>query len=298
MNRILGAVAGVAALVGVIIFFCCFDTLEYQELGLNFSWISQTVEDRAYTSGRYYLGLGNHFIKYPRMVTSVSFIDDANDANYRGPALQSRTLDGLNVRLEVSFQYRINALNLYDLFQTLGTDYEKTFVRMAIEQLTTSATKYNASFFFTNRTQISEEMKETLSDHFGVHGFAEIPMFQLRSYHLPQEFEDAISETLSAQQNIITTQQLQRSKTVQFNTRVMQAEKQLEQRRAQAAGEAAAIEKQNEAFNTQFNTTQLLLVDALEGIIRTTSWTSAQLLEYLRLKAVRNHPAEKTTIRI
>lgn len=298
MNRILIAVAAVALVVGVVIFINCFDTLEYQELGLNFSWISQSVEDKAYTSGRYYLGLGNHFIKYPRMVTSMSFIDSMDDPNFRGPALQSRTLDGLNVRLEVSFQYRINSLNLYGLYTTLGTSYEQTFVRMAIEQLTTSATKYNASFFFTNRTQISEEMKETLSNHFNLHGFAEIPMFQLRAYHLPQQFEDAISETLSAQQNIITTEQLQKSKVVQFNTRVMQAEKKLEAKVTQAAGEASAIEKQNEAFNTQYKLTQDLLVEALVGIQQTTSWSTQQLLEYLKLKAVRSHPAGKTTIRI
>merc|ERR1712107_896469 len=96
----------VALCTMAILFFSSFDTLEYQEVGLNYSWISETVEDKPYMSGRYYLGIGNHFIKFPKMVKSVFFIDDPN-AERHGPALQSRTRDGLNVNLEVSFQYRL-----------------------------------------------------------------------------------------------------------------------------------------------------------------------------------------------
>merc|ERR1719440_2118932 len=145
----------------IVLFFMSFDTLEYQEMGLNYSWISETVERETYASGRYYLGVGNHFIKFPSMVKSVFFLDDMSP-NSQGPALQSRTRDGLNVRLEVSFQYRLIFKDLYKLYTTLGVHYEKTLVRMAIEQLTTAATVHNAHNFFNNRTIIAEEMHELL----------------------------------------------------------------------------------------------------------------------------------------
>lgn len=216
-------VAVVAAISLAVLFFFSFDTLEYQEYGLNFSRISETVERKPYTSGRYYLGIANHFIRFPRMVNSVLFSDEDAGAK-QGPALQSRTRDGLNVRLEVSFQYRLKFEKVYDLYSTLGKDYEPTFLRMAIEQLATAATDHSAHFFFTNRTAISAVMHQRLNDHFQERAFSEVPFFQLRTVHLPHDFEEAIRETQVKQQDIQIATLEQKTKTVTFKTRVLQAE--------------------------------------------------------------------------
>eukprot|EP00435_Cladocopium_sp_Y103_P028290 s1561_g7.t1 len=181
-------VAVVAAISLAVLFFFSFDTLEYQEYGLNFSRISETVN-------------------------SVLFSDEDAGAK-QGPALQSRTRDGLNVRLEVSFQYRLKFEKVYDLYSTLGKDYEPTFLRMAIEQLATAATDHSAHFFFTNRTAISAVMHQRLNDHFQERAFSEVPFFQLRTVHLPHDFEEAIRETQDIQ--IATLEQ--KTKTVTFKT--------------------------------------------------------------------------------
>jgi len=287
----------VAAATLIILFLLSFDTLEYQEMGLNYSWISETVEDKPYTSGRYYLGLGNHFIKFPKMVKQVCFIDEIME-DTKGPALQSRTRDGLNVRLEVSFQYRIKFEKLYELFTTLGQNYQQTFLRMAIEQLTTAATMHDAHFFFSNRTIISTEMHKMLNSHFQEHAFSEIPFFQLRTVHLPTEFEGAIRDTQVKQQDIQTAIQEQKTNRVSFRTKVLQAEQEVKVLKNQADGEAAAILAQNDAYCKQYRFTQTLQQTALKQLMTSAGWTSKQLLEYLRIRAVRDHPSEKTTIRM
>jgi len=297
MKAFLMGVAAVAALVLGILFLCSFDTLEYQEMGLNYSWISETIEDKAYTAGRYYLGIGNHFIKFPKMVKSVFFLDDLSQET-QGPALQSRTKDGLNVRLEVSFQYRIKFTDVYQMYTTLGPSYQDTFIRMAIEQLATAATMHNAHFFFSNRTTISAEMHKMLDGHFQQHGFAEIPFFQLRTVHLPKEFEEAIKETQVKQQEIQIATLEQKTKRVTFQTKVLQAEQQVKVLQNQAAGEAASIMAANEAYCKQYRITQTLQSQALKQLMAASGWTSKQLLEYLRIRAVRDHPSEKTTIRM
>lgn len=284
-------------MVLVILFLCSFDTLEYQEMGLNYSWISETIEEKAYGSGRYYLGLGNHFIKFPKMVKSIFFLDDLTTET-QGPSLQSRTKDGLNVRLEVSFQYRIKFNEVYKMYTTLGPHYEQTFIRMAIEQLTTSATMHNAHFFFSNRTTISTEMHKMLDGHFQQHGFAEIPFFQLRTVHLPTEFEDAIKETQVKQQEIQIAQLEQKTQRVTFQTRVLQAEQHVKVVQNQAAAEAASIMAQNDAYCKQYRITQTLQSQALKELMSASGWTAKQLLEYLRIRAVRDHPSELTTIRM
>jgi len=297
MNQaVLVPVLVVAAATLVVLFFLSFDSLEYQEYGLNYSRISETVEKKPYTSGRYYLGIANHFIKFPRMVNSVLFTDD-NDNTRQGPALQSRTKDGLNVRLEVSFQYRLQFDKVYDLYKTLGQDYEPTFLRMAIEQLATAATDHSAHFFFTNRTSIGAVMHDRLTKHFEERGFSEVPFFQLRTVHLPAEFEEAIRETQVKQQDIQIATLEQKTKTVTFKTKVLQAEQNVKVMVNEAEAEASSIQASNRAYCQQFQVTQDLQTSALVELARSAGWSSQQLLEYMRIRALRDHPGNRSLIR-
>jgi len=287
----------VVIVTSVIFLFLGFDTLEYQEMGLNYSWISETVERTTYSSGRYYLGVGNHFLKFPSMVKSVFFLDDMSP-NTQGPALQSRTRDGLNVRLEVSFQYRLRFNDLYKLYSTLGLNYEATMVRMSIEQLTTAATEHNAHNFFNNRTTIGEEMHKMLEHHFKLHAFAEVPFFQLRTVHLPDDFEAAIQETQVKQQEIQIASAEQSQNKVTYETTVLQAEQAVQVMANQGEAEAASILAQNDAFCRQYEVTQSLQAEALRKLMGAANWKSEQLLEYMRIRAVREHDASRTTIKI
>jgi len=284
--------------VTLIILFCfSFGTVEYQEIGLNYSWISQTIEEKPYSNGRYFLGIGNSFIKFPRMVVSVFFLNDLAQ-NVHGPALRSRTKDGLNVELEISFQYRLKPMEVFSMYQTLGAAYEKTYVRMAIEQLTTAATKHDAHFFFTNRTTISDEMHRTLEHLFNESAYAEVPFFQLRTVHLPSEFEDAIKETQVKQQEIQIAELEQKTKTVTFKTKVLQAEQAVRVMNNQAQAEAASVQAHNAAYNKQYLYTQDLQTSSLQALKSAAAWGSAELLEYLRIRAVQDHPSELTTIKL
>jgi len=297
MARWCAPVAAVAVVTLLVLLWCSYDTLEYQEMGLNYSWISETVQKEPYIAGRHYLGLGNHFIKFPQMVKSVVFVDDLSGET-QGPALQSRTKDGLTVRLEVSFQYRLIFKELFNLYTTLGTGYERTMVRMGIEQLTTAATMHNANSFFNNRTIIGEEMHKMLSTHFGKYAFAEVPFFQLRTVHLPEDFEKAIQDTQVKQQEIQIAAAEQNQNRITFETHVLQAQQAVRVMANKAAGEAASIMAQNDAYCRQYNITQSLQSEALSKLKKEAGWDTEQLLEYMRVRAMRVHPAERSTIQL
>lgn len=279
----------------LLLLMASFDTLEYQELGLRYSWISETIEQSTYRSGRYYLGLGNRFVKFPAMVRPIYFEDHPSQP-VQGPAVRSRTADGLNVLLEISFQYKLIPEQLYELYSTLGGDYEKIFVRIAVEQLTSAATFYDANSFFVNRTVIGPEMHEHLRTHFRDHVFADVPFFQLRSVHLPTAFEDAIQETQVKQQDIQIAEAEQQSKKVQFGTKVIQAEQQVKVLKNQADAEAKRVLLNNDAFCKQYLLTQEKQVMALKAVMKESDWSGDQLLDYLAIRAIRDHPADKMTI--
>jgi len=299
MASFAGPVIGV---VGVTLFLLCclsFDTLEYQEIGINYSWVSETIEDRTYGAGRYYIGIGNRFIKYPRVVNNMYFGDEFSPGTVvNGPALQSRTQDGLTVRIEVSYQYKLIPEKLYELYQTFGEDYTLILLRMAIEQLTTATTKHNAHDFFTDRTGLSKEMHKMLDDHFQKHGFAEVPFFQLRTVRLPKDFEDSIQDTQVKEQEIKVATAQQDQNRINYETRLLQAGQNVLVLDQQAAAESSAIVAKNDAYCRQYRLTQNLQAEALSKVAAGVQWTPQELLEYLRIRAVREHPAEKVTVRI
>lgn len=289
----------VAVAVGALVILFClsFDSLEYQEIGLNYSFINEIVEQEPYKAGRYYLGIGNHFIKFPRTVKSVFFIDDVSEG-VQGPALTSRTKDGLNVHLEVSFQYKLIFDKVYHLYATLGTKYEPTFVRMAMEQLATASTEHNAHFFFTNRTAVSNEMHNRLNGHFKKHAFAEIPFFQLRTVHLPADFENSIRETQVKQQDIQIARLQQQTRRITYKTEVLRAEQAVKALKNKATAEAKSIELNNDAYCKQYTLTQQLQSEALSKVGKASGWTGDELLEYIRIRAVRDHPSNGTVVSI
>lgn len=297
MSSAIGPVILITIVLTVVLYWIGWGTLEFQEVGLNYSFIMQSVENKPYSAGRYYIGVGNHFIKFPRMVRSINFVDDLSGIT-QGPALMSRTRDGLNVRLEVSFQYKLRVADLYQLYSTLGPTYENIFVRMAIEQLSTASTMYSANEFFDNRTTISNEMHGLLDDHFDKHAFARVPLFQLRTVHLPNEFEDAIQDTQVKEQEIQIAFAEQKQNRVAYETTVIQAEQKVQVLVNQAEAEAASILFQNDAYCRQYRVTQDLQREALTRVMSSAEWQAPQLLEYLKMRAVREHPSGKTTMGI
>lgn len=77
-----------------------FKSLDINEYGLDYSSISKTIEPIALTGGIHFLGLGHSFIKYPSTFITIEFSKDPKSS---GPPIKSRTSDGLEVAVEISF---------------------------------------------------------------------------------------------------------------------------------------------------------------------------------------------------
>ena len=84
----------------------------------------------------------------------------------RGP-IRARTLDGLEMLLSVSFQWKLEASSLLGLYDILGQEYyEDEFVRFARSVLVQSAANFGAYSYFTNRTSITVSMVEAMQSSF------------------------------------------------------------------------------------------------------------------------------------
>merc|ERR1711972_830151 len=139
-------------------------------------------------------------------------------------------------------------------------------------------------------------MHDLLQTHFRTHGFCDVPFFQLRTIHLPEGFEQAIKDTQSQQQTIAIARLEQKSQRVTFETEVLKAEQAVKVIMNEAYAEVASIKAQNDAFCEQYRFTQELQTKALEELMWNSGMSSWDLMEYLRVRAVREHRADMTTI--
>jgi hypothetical protein len=120
---VLVAVAGI--LIGI-----SFSSLEYNEYGLDYNSFTKTIDKVPYTNGRYMLGIGHEFIIFPRAVQTVEFsFDTAAD----GPPLYSRTQDGLEVIIEISFQYHFMPEKLFDIYMQYRDNYRQVLRNVAMD---------------------------------------------------------------------------------------------------------------------------------------------------------------------
>lgn len=322
----------------LLVFFSAWGTLEFTEIGLDYNSITRSVGDEAYSPGRYYLGVGHAFLKFPSTVQNVQFsktadgrspdgsrgepapADDSADAlsedapmgwstslKMSGPPLRSRTKDGLEIEIEVSFQYQLRQHSLRELYTRYARNYHSVFVRQATDVLTAVATEHEAKEFFANRTTIARHMEEQLQKRLAEENFVTMPLFQFQAVDLEGDsaaFEEAIKDTQVADQKIKRVTAEQSAARVQFETRVIQAKKQVLVMRQQADAQSSAIKLQNDAYCVGYKATQSAAAGAFAKVFPHLALLpagtvaepaavelSSAALDYMKIRLVRDQRA-------
>jgi len=292
-----------AVIACIVLALAGFGSVEITEYGLLENFVTRSVKVQPFQSGRYWVGPWSRFIKFPAVVKTIQFSDDKLQADLGmdeqgDPMLRSRTSDGLDVSIELSFQYQLNSTSLFDLYTTLGAaeDFHQTFVRVAIDRLTEIATLYTANEFFVERTRIGKDMEQKLRKDFQDGLFSTVFSFQLRSVSLPAQFEKAIQRTEVQKQDLHVAKAEQQSTNVSLQTKLMQATRRVKIRKNK--GEAYSQSKMlaNAADVKQYVTAQEKIADSYSDVLRALDSKEDNLLAYVQARALRDHRSDKTTL--
>merc|ERR1740133_907733 len=213
--------------------------------------------------------------------------EDAGGETVKTSSLLARTEDGLQVTLDISFQYRLTAdldqiIKLYSDFQD---NYRPAYVRIARNVLRDVASEFQAFRYFYNRTVVGAKMREVLNSALANHS-AIVQAFQLLNVELPTRFSSAIEGTEVARQAIENARYQQDVARTEANTRVEEAKRQAliialeanataQSTTLQAAADANITLRQMQAETTAYRTIQ----DEL-------AFDEDQLLSYVWLKAI------------
>lgn len=278
-------------------------SVEITEYGLASSMITRKVEKEPYLSGRYWIGPWSYFIKFPSVVKTIQFSDsklqdDLGIDEQGDPMLRSRTADGLDVTIELSFQYQLHQDKVYSLYTTFGAGraFHDLFVRVAIDRLTEIATEYTANEFFVDRTKIGKAMEKLLKEDFESRLYATIFSFQLRSVGLPEEFEKAIQTTEVKKQDVHVAEAEQTSNKVALETELMRANRRVKVKANVAEGFAESVMLENAADISQFTATQEKTAESYKGVLKNLDNKENELLAYVQSRVLRDHMSDKVTL--
>jgi hypothetical protein len=98
-------VGGIIGFVVIILFALCWSSIEPNEYGVLYNSFTKSVKrSTVYEGGRYFLFIGQSFITFPRYSRHIEF---SNHTYSSTPALDTRTMDGLNLKLHFALQYQL-----------------------------------------------------------------------------------------------------------------------------------------------------------------------------------------------
>eukprot|EP00908_Phaeocystis_cordata_P026529 Transcript_9009.p1 GENE.Transcript_9009~~Transcript_9009.p1 ORF type:complete len:368 (+),score=181.81 Transcript_9009:506-1609(+) len=285
---------------------CSFGVLDPTQFALDYDTVNFQINDAMlYTGGRHFIGLGHVFIVFPNTLQTVRMGtvqegEQVDGETVTTSSLLARTEDGLQVTLDISFQYRLEAtidavIKLYSDFQD---NYRPAYVRIARNVLRDVASEFQAFQYFYNRTIVGAKMRETLNSALANHS-ATVQAFQLLNVELPERFAAAIEATEVARQAIENARYQQDVARTEANTRVEEAKRQAQiilleanataqSTTLQAAADANITLRQMQAETTAYRTIQQEL-----------DLDEEQLLSYVWLKAIQSRrPSTENVIGI
>jgi len=200
----------------IVLLSISFQTLDQLDFGLNYNSIGETIEQEVYEqAGLYCLGVAHSFIRYPKTIQTIEFISEDNDR------LQTRTSDGLPVKLSISFQWRYDPGQLLQNYQTYRGGERYVYENVAKATIANVATNFSAYTFFNDKQGIATSMQIQISRVFSETLFATIDAFQITRVELPVEFQNAILDTIQAKQNITAKTRYKENMEVTFNTQII-----------------------------------------------------------------------------
>ena len=217
---IICSIISLTILVAIILTACSMSILSYNEVGLNYSNWFKTIEDKTYEHGIHVIGLGHEFQKYDIKLNTIEF---SNDPGATLPMIKCRTNDGLELDLEISLQYRVDANNIFNIYTNYGTGEKQILTRVVIDVVSDTSSQYTSNDFFTKRSVIREQMQKDLEEKVLSATWHEVVFFQLRSISLPDEFENEIQNTEVKGQDILKAEAERKRDQVKFSTDVLVA---------------------------------------------------------------------------
>jgi len=278
-----------------------FDVLPPNFVGFDYNGIAVTANTQElYSAGRYFLGLGHSFIRFPTTQQTQSF-----DTAGKNP-IYGRTSDGLQIILSVTYQYQleITAPALWSLYMKLLTTYDDDLQIIAQAAILDAASTYSAFNSINLRQQFANDIQTSIGLAMAPYGIT-VQGLQLESIVLPADFLAAIDATIAAEQQAQQSQFEQITAGINAETAVLTAELQAQITAVSANATSKAIELNADAVSKSITVQRNAeaasygnLLNQLSTSTNVAGFSRENLLSYVWLSSVQNSNASNLIMNV
>ena len=134
----------------------------------------------------------------------------------------------------VAINFHVNPQDAAQIYQTIGADYQNRVIDPAIQESIKSVTaNYTAEQLVTEREQAREDMLTLLTTKLQAFG-VNMDSLNIVNFQFSDQYNQAIEDKVTAQQNVLTAEQLYQKAQIDASTTITQATAQAEQIKIQA----------------------------------------------------------------
>jgi len=291
-------------------------TLEQGAYALRLTWSTQQIDDVVESEpGIKMLGFGNTLLEFPSTFQTMYFVrnvaqrctdqSSVDCSEIHRPPIKARSRDGLEMTVSISFQWRLQPQSLKPLYEILGHDlYKDEFVRFARAGIVHACSKFTANQYFTNRTAITGEMFDLLSANFqqperGLQ--VSIKDVQMREVDLPDQFDLEIANTQAMMQEVQVAQAEREQRRIGMEREILVSIERVQQTIQEAQGQAEKVRVESNATVTQmfnFQRRQALANAKILQSFENGTDPVLRLFEYMKVRAVEDHKANKLLVNV
>jgi len=270
------------------------DTIDPTEWGFLYNKITGHIDtDRVYDSGRYCIGPGHYFVKYPLIQTTIEF---SNRGGADSVPVVTRTQDGVAITLSFSFQYKFDKAALPSVYKQYTTNYQAPMIRVARNSMLQVAGNFTSTQYWLGRKFITDDMEVILRNNVQSTILCNVQNFQLLHVELPDAYEASIIATQVQQQQVI--QQQYQKQVAAVLSRIQQIMAMANQNITVISSQAnaTAIAILNSAHISAFNYTQHVQATAYANLQAALNMNSTQLMRYMKIRGIRQKKQGSITV--
>lgn len=196
-----------ALLIIIIVVVVSIQDVENDEIAIRYNTMTKSVHtDRIYGEGRYILEPTTTMFKYKRTLQNIDMTGDG--------VLRCLTQEGLDMDLDITTQYQIDADELFNIFRLHGKEeqYRSYLISVTRNAIKDVCPMFTGEDFFNRRGQIQEAFQTELMHAYNVSdAYATIEQVQVRNVNHPDAYEEAnqAKESVSQERDRVLAQREQ-----------------------------------------------------------------------------------------
>jgi len=272
-------------LLYIILMAMSYKVLTPLEGGVMKNTLSNDISDKLFSSGRHYIDPVHTFITFP---TTLQTIDFGHSEDADSPPLKIPTEGGQIIQVELSFQYRLMASNLTELYKQYEVKYKKKYVSIAKGRLQILGADFTITQWYQNRIEIGLAMHSALNKVLQDDYFASVVHFQLRNVQLPITINRNVLQKAVSQESANLEKERKEAKKIRAQAQTQVSEFVKEERIVNATAEYEAKVITNNANAQAIKITLDKKAFAYKELKDRFGFTNSEFLRYQYTNVIRN----------